>query len=654
MEKINRNDPCPCGSGKKYKKCCGAGEAVSITHMLESEIDELQKQLIHYAIIHYGEELEEDFEDVEEVFQFEDEQEREFYEFVHTIWYSFFQPFEDGERIIDKFITTETRRIKRPKLKQILQSWTKARAIAGKVIDLNGNKLTVEDGLTTEILEVIIVNEPSEVDIGTFFIGIIVPFEQNYVFFPAPFDLPDLLPDKAFDFIKSSSDVEGYESADEYLTDFFLQVMNDLPMVEGIGDIDNLDWSAPIYKQVAEIFRERMELLSVPTPIIDMGIVLWFQFCQKKKKRIQNPNLYVAALHYLVSTIVPMDDWSTQKELAVSYGVSANGFSTIYREMDDVLSEEISELIGVIEDDEYEDGDRFESPFVEFNHQKGPLATERVLQEVLSEVEGKDFESIEEINAFINKKMSSTAPRKGPKGKKEQAQQLIYDAFEVEGKKRYQLAQRALDLDPNCVDAYVILAEKVGNLKEMAKLYEKGMRVGEKELGKAFILENKGHFWGMVETRPFMRAKFHYAECLYQLGKLDEATKQYEELLELNPNDNQGVRYSLFVAYIDIENFKKAHQLLQQYNEGTTHSVYNKLLLELHENGFSMKATKWLKDAKKKNKHVLAFVSAKKQLPKQVPDYYGFGDENEAIIYAETHLHLWKKIKGLQEWLKNQ
>lgn len=22
-KKANRNDPCPCGSGKKYKKCCG-------------------------------------------------------------------------------------------------------------------------------------------------------------------------------------------------------------------------------------------------------------------------------------------------------------------------------------------------------------------------------------------------------------------------------------------------------------------------------------------------------------------------------------------------------------------------------------------------------------------------------------------------------
>jgi preprotein translocase subunit SecA len=27
MKKVGRNDPCPCGSGKKYKKCCGSGES---------------------------------------------------------------------------------------------------------------------------------------------------------------------------------------------------------------------------------------------------------------------------------------------------------------------------------------------------------------------------------------------------------------------------------------------------------------------------------------------------------------------------------------------------------------------------------------------------------------------------------------------------
>ena len=24
-EKVGRNDPCPCGSGKKFKRCCGNG-----------------------------------------------------------------------------------------------------------------------------------------------------------------------------------------------------------------------------------------------------------------------------------------------------------------------------------------------------------------------------------------------------------------------------------------------------------------------------------------------------------------------------------------------------------------------------------------------------------------------------------------------------
>lgn len=27
IEKIGRNDPCPCASGKKHKKCCGRGFA---------------------------------------------------------------------------------------------------------------------------------------------------------------------------------------------------------------------------------------------------------------------------------------------------------------------------------------------------------------------------------------------------------------------------------------------------------------------------------------------------------------------------------------------------------------------------------------------------------------------------------------------------
>lgn len=30
--KVGRNDPCPCGSGKKFKKCCGAGGETTVLH----------------------------------------------------------------------------------------------------------------------------------------------------------------------------------------------------------------------------------------------------------------------------------------------------------------------------------------------------------------------------------------------------------------------------------------------------------------------------------------------------------------------------------------------------------------------------------------------------------------------------------------------
>ena len=41
-----------------------------------------------------------------------------------------------------------------------------------------------------------------------------------------------------------------------------------------------------------------------------------------------------------------------------------------------------------------------------------------------------------------------------------------------------------------------------------------------------------------------MRAKTGYAEMLYLLGRKEESLQEYAELLELNPSDNQGLRYA--------------------------------------------------------------------------------------------------------------
>ena len=39
--KTGRNDPCPCGSGKKYKKCCANKSASSILQDMKEDIHNL-------------------------------------------------------------------------------------------------------------------------------------------------------------------------------------------------------------------------------------------------------------------------------------------------------------------------------------------------------------------------------------------------------------------------------------------------------------------------------------------------------------------------------------------------------------------------------------------------------------------------------------
>lgn len=214
-EAAGRNEPCPCGSGKKYKKCCGAKEAVSITHVLENEMDDLQKKLLHFALNNFEEDVYKGFEEYQDYFDIEEE-ERQFYEFVYTIWFSLFHALEDGDTILEKFISAEVGKLKRPKLKQILQSWTEARVIAGEITHIDNHFLTVVDGLSSEKIEVTVTDIHKSFQTGLFFIGFLLPFGEKYVFFPAPFELPDLPVDQATDYIKQKSFTADYESSQEF------------------------------------------------------------------------------------------------------------------------------------------------------------------------------------------------------------------------------------------------------------------------------------------------------------------------------------------------------------------------------------------------------------------------------------------------------
>jgi tetratricopeptide (TPR) repeat protein len=234
----------------------------------------------------------------------------------------------------------------------------------------------------------------------------------------------------------------------------------------------------------------------------------------------------------------------------------------------------------------------------------------------------------------------------------EQAQSLIFEALETVGKKRLELAEQALKISPDCADAYVLLAEeKAQSLEEAVSLYEAGVKAAERALGEKLFEEEGGHFWGMVETRPYMRARAGLARSLWLTGKREEAVSHYLELLRLNSNDNQGIRYLLAASLLETGKIDALQELLGQYDEPTAAWLYTKALVAYVKQGDSAEARKRLKEALDYNPHVFPYLLGEKKLPRELSQRIGFGDKDEAVAYAAEFGPGWHQTRGTIDWL---
>lgn len=283
---------------------------------------------------------------------------------------------------------------------------------------------------------------------------------------------------------------------------------------------------------------------------------------------------------------------------------------------------------------------------------------ERDLRATKQVVEQRKFESVDELNAFLQERASSgELPDWVPQTPLDKAQDLIYQAWETPSRKwRVQLAYQALKVSPDCADAYVLLAEETArSTKEALKLYEAGVEAGERALGTKVFAQEVGHFWGVVETRPYMRARAGLAQCLCALGKHHEAVNHYQAMLRLNPHDNQGIRYLLAACLlIDIGNIDALWELLQEYEgEISAAWLYTWALATFLDQGDSRESRKCLKKALKQNPHVVLYLLGRQSLPKKLPQYMGFGDQDEAIIYVAEFGQAWRKTEGALDWLES-
>ncbi|WP_025685167.1 SEC-C domain-containing protein [Paenibacillus maysiensis] len=417
--------------------------------------------------------------------------------------------------------------------------------------------------------------------------------------------------------------------------------------------IGKLNWPTEAQYQLAdELFmalyaENNLKSLIVRGCLMET-LLLWNNFCNLNSPSFRKPGGYKAALEYFFLTEFGM--LVTQADLATKHGVSVSSLSNNLRRLEDFFEEygtENDNLAALTSSNKVEEM----TAYSELEHEK-------MLRKIQKLMESQDHEGLEDAQNFLALQLNNSELLRNdsPISLEEKAYELMIRAeSETSLAKKKKLISQARELDPNNVDALLMLSKLATDISEAIKLANSAMTYARDELGEDFFVQNKEYFWGMVETRPYMRSKELYAKLVYTSGRISAACEQYEQLLALNPNDNQGIRYSLLLCYLELERFEQAEQLLQSYaNEGSTEFQYGKLALEYLQNGETANLTFLYKLARKQNRHVPAYLLGKKTLPSTQPQYMTPGDINDAVQYVDSHENLWARLYGLVEWMRKQ
>jgi tetratricopeptide (TPR) repeat protein len=271
--------------------------------------------------------------------------------------------------------------------------------------------------------------------------------------------------------------------------------------------------------------------------IVDLSVEMWHDFSQETDLgRTKKPETWAAALFYVTSLL--RYDGYTQEEVADMFDVSAITVSKKYREIANTLDVKLF-------DDRY--------------------TTEAERSKYQSTYGVQSGASLTEFN-------DDAASYGWFYTGEDVPQELVYDGWEALNAGSIEEARSdfedAIELDPNHADAHNGLAGVAmgeGDLERAHELYRKAYELARRRLGtespQAF------YWWSELETRPYMRARHGLGITYWRLGEPEKAASEFEALLELNPNDNLGVRYLIGTMHLLAGHDERALDFFRRYEE---------------------------------------------------------------------------------------
>lgn len=127
----------------------------------------------------------------------------------------------------------------------------------------------------------------------------------------------------------------------------------------------------------------------------------------------------------------------------------------------------------------------------------------------------------------------------------------------IDPKKSQKLLYQALELAPDDVGIKLALLA----FKEPVEQLEGYLALEASEYKNWQAGPQAG--WANLEERPYLHLKMDLAQFLIHCNMKRLAISHLEQLMEMNPNDNQGARYLLMSLYSNTEDYDKAKVLFE-------------------------------------------------------------------------------------------
>ena len=208
------------------------------------------------------------------------------------------------------------------------------------------------------------------------------------------------------------------------------------------------------------------------------------------------------------------------------------------------------------------------------------------------------------------------------------------------------------EIDSDCLDAERMVAElSARNTIELLQKLEEVIAHGNQLMERGgYFAEDEGVFWGVIETRPYMRVRYQYIQILKECGMIRKAVSECEDLLRLCENDNMGVRYMLMHLYVMLEMEEPMLQLYEKYGSYEETQMLFPLSILYFKLGDFEKSAEYLKRLYQVNPDIKQLV--KMVLEGDAPDEidglesFGYqpGSMGELVVEFEENYGLFSHI----------